>query len=70
MASPEKDGWWTAMVVEMASLWVNQVYKLIKRPPNCRPIATRWVYGKKMNVEGMLEKFKARVVTKGFRQVP
>ena len=35
-----------------------------------KPIRTKWVFKKKMNVEGKVEKYKARLVENGYSQVP
>ena len=34
-----------------------------------KPIGSKWVFKKKMNVEGKVEKYKARFVVKGYSQV-
>ena len=34
-----------------------------------KPIKRKWVFKKKMNVEGMVEKYKAQLVAKGYSQV-
>ena len=34
-----------------------------------KPIGSKWVFKKKMYVEGKVEKYKARLVEKGYSQV-
>ena len=35
-----------------------------------KPIGSKWVFKKKTNAEGKVEKFKAHLVAKGYSQVP
>ena len=45
------------------------MYEEVQRPAGRKVIGTKWVLRVKTNAEGNLDKFKARVVAKGFRQV-
>ena len=38
-------------------------------PAGRKPIGRKWVFKKKMNVEGKVEKYKARLVAKCYSQV-
>ena len=46
----------------------EQVYEEVPRPSG-KVIGTKWVRRVKTDASGNLEKFKAKVVVKGFRQV-
>jgi len=35
-----------------------------------KPVGRKWVFKKKMNAEGKVEKYKAKLVAKGCSQVP
>nr|GEY01707.1 zinc finger, CCHC-type [Tanacetum cinerariifolium] len=37
-------------------------------PPGCKPIGYKWIFKKKLKVDGTIEKFKARLVIQGFKQ--
>ena len=37
-------------------------------PPGKKAIGSRWVYKIKLNVDGSLERYKARLVVKGYKQ--
>ena len=63
------DEWAAAMEAELQSLWENQVYDVVDRPPEKKVIGTKWVLRVKTDSEGNIDKFKARVVAKGFRQM-
>eukprot|EP00253_Pinus_taeda_P028718 PITA_28718 len=58
------------MVDEMASLNKNEAWDLVELPAGRKPICSKWVFKKKTNAEGKVEKYKARFVAKGYSQVP
>ena len=58
--------WKEAMVDEMASLHKNEAWDLVELPAGRKPIKSKWVFKKKMNVEGKVEKYKGRLVAKGY----
>eukprot|EP00253_Pinus_taeda_P010978 PITA_10978 len=58
-----------AMVDEMESLHKNEAWDLVELPARRKPIGSKWVFEKKKNEEGKVEKYKARVVAKGYSQV-
>eukprot|EP00253_Pinus_taeda_P012242 PITA_12242 len=58
------------MVDEVASLHKNEAWDLVEFPAGRKPIGSKWVFKKKTNVEGKVEKYKARSVAKGYSQVP
>jgi hypothetical protein len=48
-----------AMVEEMESLRNNETWDLVKLPSGINPISREWVFNKKKNTIGQVEKFKA-----------
>eukprot|EP00253_Pinus_taeda_P019651 PITA_19651 len=52
------------MVDEMASLHKNEAWDLVELPAGRKPIGSKWVFKKKTNAEGKVEKNKARLVAK------
>nr|GEV87443.1 zinc finger, CCHC-type [Tanacetum cinerariifolium] len=36
--------------------------------PGCKPLGCKWIFKRKMKVDGTIDKFKARLVIQGFRQ--
>ena len=58
------------MVDEMASLHKNEAWHLMELPARRKPIGNKWVFKKKANAEGKVEKYKAWLVAKGYSQVP
>ena len=64
-----KEEWQQAMNSEMASLRENGVYELVDRPKGKKVVKSKWVFRVKTNEKGEIEKYKARVVAKGYSQV-
>eukprot|EP00253_Pinus_taeda_P018545 PITA_18545 len=52
------------MVDEMVSLHKNEAWDLVDLLAGRKPIGSKWVFKKKTNVEGKVEKYKARLVAK------
>ena len=67
--NPQIDQWKAAMEAEMRSLQENQVYRQVPRPKGKKVEKSKWVFRIKLNVDGSVEKYKARIVAKGFNQV-
>ena len=61
--------WQKAMDSEMQSLRENGVYEIVDRPAGKKVVKSKWVLRVKTNEKGEIEKYKARVVAKGFSQV-
>jgi hypothetical protein len=70
-AVDSKDGnlWKRAMDEEMASLDKNEAWDLVELSTGRNPIGNKWVFKKKLNAEGKVEKYKAWLVAKGYSQV-
>ena len=66
LASPQKVKWEEAMRSEIASLRENGGYKLVDRPKGKEVVKSKWVLREKNDAEGRVEKYKARVVAKGY----
>ena len=56
------------MYDEMDSPISNKTWKLVDLPPGCKTIGCKWVLGKKLKLDGIIDKFKARLVAKGYKQ--
>lgn len=68
MASSEKEEWNKAMKVEINSFIDRNVFTLVPRPAGRKIISCRWHLKKKFNPDGSIQKFKARLVARGFTQ--
>jgi len=63
--SPNHKEWMEAMRDKMDSIARNEVWKLSDRSPRCKLIGNKWVFKIKHQVDGSMDKFKARLVVKG-----
>jgi len=66
---PNSKEWMDAMRDEMDSMLRNQVWELADFPPGRKSIGNKWVFKIKRRADGMIDKFKARLVVKGFTQI-
>lgn len=64
------DAWIAAMQEEIGMINKNETWILTPRPQNRRVIGVKWVYRVKLNPDGSVFKYKARLVVKGYAQVP
>jgi Reverse transcriptase (RNA-dependent DNA polymerase) len=46
----------------------NQTWKVVDLPEGKRTVGCKWVYSIKYNVEGKIERYKTRLVAKGYTQ--
>ncbi|KAJ8752381.1 hypothetical protein K2173_004017 [Erythroxylum novogranatense] len=69
MESPESAKWLEAMKAEMQSMYNNQVWTLIDPSDGLKTIGCKWVFKKKLDMDGNVHTYKARLVAKGYRQV-
>ena len=51
------------------SIMKNDVWEIVSRPEGKSAVTSRWIYKVKHVVDGIVEKYKARFVVRGFSQV-
>ena len=37
-------------------------------PPGCKPLGYKWIFKRKLKADGSIDKYKARLVVKGYKQ--
>ncbi|XP_074297950.1 uncharacterized protein LOC141628752 [Silene latifolia] len=60
--------WKNAMKEELKMLEKNHTWDLTERPKHKDVVGVKWVYRTKLNLDGSIQKFKARLVVKGYSQ--
>jgi hypothetical protein len=68
LKSKDAKHWLAAMQKEYNSLRRNNTWNLAKLPINVIPLSVKWVFKKKYKADGTLDKFRARLVARGFEQ--
>jgi hypothetical protein len=66
MRSPHSSKWCEAMEDEMMSMSANQVWKLEEIPKGAKTVGCKWVYKIKRDSKENIDRFKARLMAKGF----
>ncbi|KAL0313189.1 UNVERIFIED_CONTAM: Retrovirus-related Pol polyprotein from transposon TNT 1-94 [Sesamum radiatum] len=68
VTSPNANEWITTMEEEMSSMAKNNVWEQVDLPAGRKTIGNKWVLKIKRKVDGSIDKFKARLVVKGYTQ--
>ena len=65
---PDKFRWLEAILKEINSLSANNTWELVDLPKGRKLISSKWVFKKKYRPSGLIDKYKARLVARGFTQ--
>ena len=57
------------MDTEIQTLLERGTWELTELPPGEKTVGVKWVFKIKTNVDGSLDKFKTRLIAKGFTQI-
>ncbi|GKB81111.1 zinc finger, CCHC-type containing protein [Tanacetum coccineum] len=68
MKSQDVAFWKEAINDEMDSIMGNNTWVLVDLPSGCKPLGCKWIFKRKLKVDGTIKKFKARLVIQGFKQ--
>ena len=66
--SKDSEEWMDAMKDELKSIEDNETWELVDLPNNRKAIGSKWVYKTKLDENGNVSRFKARLVAQGFTQ--
>lgn len=66
VSSTSKYKWVEAMDEELRGIAEKGVWSLAEMPPGFKAIGTKWVFRDKLNADGSIQRYKDRLVAKGF----
>ena len=61
--------WKEAMERELNTLEKARTWETVPRPPNTEIVGSKWVFRIKRKADGTIDKYKARLVARGFTQI-
>jgi len=61
--------WKKAMEDEISMIQKNNIWELVDKPQDRKVIGVKWVFRKKLNADCSINKYKARLVVKGYAQI-
>ncbi|GLT87811.1 hypothetical protein SLE2022_058710 [Rubroshorea leprosula] len=64
----KEEKWQKAMAEEIGSIERNQTWELTNLPKGHKTIGVKWIYKTKLKENGAVDKFKAHLVAKGYKQ--
>lgn len=64
----EEKVWRDACEDEIESIVKNKTWDLVELPPGAKAIGLKWVFKIKRNADGSINKYKSRLVAKGYIQ--
>ena len=67
MKSSEAQYWKEEVNSEVESILNNHTWELVDLPPGNKPLGYKWIFKRKLKDDGTIDKYKARLVVKGFR---
>lgn len=62
--------WRASMSAEISVLNKHDTWELVSKPPGANVVRNKWVYKVKRNLDGSIERYKARLIVKGYTQQP
>jgi uncharacterized membrane protein YgcG len=69
VTGPNRDKWLEAIAREKGGILKNSVFSECDPPVGIPLVRTRWVFDIKMKSDGTVERYKARLVIKGYEQI-
>jgi hypothetical protein len=69
MKTAAAERWKIAIEDELKSLRDNRTWVVVEKPPNVKPLAPRFVFKLKLDSDGAVERYKARLVAHGDQQI-
>ncbi|KAE9001680.1 hypothetical protein PR002_g17848 [Phytophthora rubi] len=68
LEAPDAEKWVEALNTEFAELLRNNTWELVERPADAKVLTSKWVFVRKRNARGEVERHRARITIKGCQQ--
>ncbi|CAI7778136.1 unnamed protein product [Closterium sp. NIES-54] len=68
LESSDAEEWKKAMESELKSIEENDTWELVELPEGCKAIMSKWLFKIKSDADGKIERYKSRLVAKGYQQ--
>ncbi|XP_074372642.1 putative mitochondrial protein AtMg00820 [Apium graveolens] len=68
VTSPDGPMWKEAIKNEVNSIMQNHTWELVDFPTGYKPLGSKWVFKEKLKTDGTIDKYKTRLVIKGYKQ--
>ena len=68
ISTPDAPFWKEAVNSEIESILQNHTWELVDLPLGFKPPGYKWIFKRKFKVDGFIDKYKARLVVKGYKQ--
>jgi hypothetical protein len=65
-AFEDADYWEEAIHSEMDSILANGTWAITDHISGCKPVGCKWVFKKKLRLDGTIKRHKSRLVAKGY----
>jgi len=69
MSTPKAQMWKETINSEIESILSNHTWELTNLPPSSKSIGSEWIFKMKLKPDGSINKYKVRLVAKGYRQI-
>jgi len=60
--------WKEVIKSKIDSIMQNHRWELVDLPPGCKHLCSKWIFNRKMKADGTIDKYKAKLIIKGYRQ--
>ena len=68
ISTPKAPFWKEVVNSEIESILQNHTWELVDLPLGCKPLGYKWIFKRKLKADGSIDKYKARLVVKGYKQ--
>lgn len=68
VTSPDGPMWKEAIKSKVDYILQNHTWELVDLPASSKILGSKWVFKKKLKPDGTIDKYKARLVIKGYKQ--